>query len=117
MKGISIGIVLLAGAALAACGGESGADAAEASAESRPTIPGPFPAKVRGTISYSFPLEDGSDRIKLGLLEYDSAAILISTATYDAQGLDEEDEPEVALTVEPTTSSECDADEQCLKGY
>ena len=114
MRNVSIGMVLLAGAALAACGAESGSDAA---AESRPTIPGPFPAKVRGTISYSVPLEDGSDRIKLGLLEYDRAAILISKATYDAQGLDDEDDPEVALTVEPTTTGECDADEQCLKGY
>ena len=116
MRSVSIGVVLLAGAALAACGGGLGGTE-DSTESSRPTIPGPFPAKVRGTIGYSFPLEDGSGRIKLGLLEYDRAAILISMATYEAKGLGDEDDPEVALTVEPTSSSECDADEQCLKGY
>ena len=103
-------------AALAACGGDSSGDTQGDSGESQ-TIPGPFPAKVRGTIGYSFPLEDGSGRIKLGLLEYERAAILISGRTYDAQGLDEEDDPEVGLTVKPTRSEHCDAEGQCLEGY
>lgn len=115
MARISICIVVLA--ALAACGGESDNGPADGSEDLGPTVPGPFPAKVSGTLSYSFPLEDGTGRIKLGLLEYDRAAILISQQTYDAKGLGEEDDPEVHLTVEPTSGAACEPEEQCLKGY
>jgi len=78
-------------------------------------VPGPFPVQVTGTIGYSFPLEDGSGRIKLGLLEYDRAAIVVSAASYDEHGMDEED-AEVTLTVEPLASDQCRAEEQCLAG-
>jgi hypothetical protein len=101
---------LLAAAALAGCSQEPPDDS---SADGK--ISGPFPKTVSGTIGSSYPLEDGSGRVILWLLEYDNAAIIVSAETYDAKGM-EEDDAEVSLTVEPISSEECDAD-QCFKGY
>jgi len=79
-------------------------------------ITGPFPKTVEGTIGYSFPLEDGTGRVKLGLLEYDHAAILVSAETYDSKGM-QEDDAEVSLTLEPLPVEQCGEVRQCFKGY
>jgi hypothetical protein len=100
-------------ALLSACGA---ADSTDPAADGAERVAGPFPARVHGTIGYSFPLEDGSRRIKLGLLEYGGAAIIVAGDVYDAKKLDDEDEPEVDFTVSPIESPHCDADEQCLEG-
>ena len=100
---------------LCACGGDEPASPAGASA--RGGIPGPYPATVSGGIAYSYPLEDDSGTIKLGLYEYEGAAILVSAATWDAKGLDEEDDPEVTLEVTPIDRARCGGDEpQCFEG-
>ena len=79
-------------------------------------ISGPFPKTVRGTIGFSYPLDDGSGRIKLDLLEYGGAAIIVSSDTYDAKGMDEDD-VEVSLSIEPISPEECGNKGQCFKGY
>ena len=78
-------------------------------------ISGPFPKTIRGTIGYSYPLEDGSGNIHLGLLEYDSAGIIVSSETYDAKGMDEDD-AEVSLSIEPISSEQCGDVAQCFRG-
>lgn len=78
---------------------------------------GPYPTTVRGTIGYSYPLEDDSGRIKLGLLEYENAAIIVSAQTYDEKGM-EADDAEVSLMIEPLPKDACGGEEaQCFKGY
>ena len=101
---------------LSACGAGPGGDSADSGGEGAKRVAGPFPAQVHGTIGYSFPLEDGSGRIKLGLLEYGAAAILVAGEVYDSKRLDEEDDPEADFTVTPIESPHCYAEEQCLEG-
>ncbi len=100
---------LLVAAVLAGCSKEP----PEHSTEGK--ISGPFPKIIQGTIGSSYPLDDGSGRVHLWLLEYDNAAIIVSAETYDAKGM-EEDDVEVTLTIEPISPEQCDAD-QCFKGY
>ena len=108
--------------ALAGCGGDAPAPAAAASGADAESveggIDGPYPKTVTGTIAYSFPLEDDSGEIKLALLEYEEAAIIVSDATYDAKGMDSEDDVEVTLTVTPIDDERCgEGDElQCFEG-
>ena len=100
---------------LAACGNEPASEPATTDATGG--IPGPYPATVSGGVAYSFPLENDSGTIKLGLYEYEGAAILVSTATYDAKGLDSEDDVEVTLSVTPLDRARCGGDEpQCFEG-
>ena len=104
--------------ALAACGG-NGADSDAAAGDEAATggIPGPYPATVTGSVAYSFPLEDDSGTIKLGLYEYEGAAILVSESTYDAKGMDSEDDVEVTLSVSPVPVERCGGEEpQCFEG-
>jgi hypothetical protein len=103
-------LVLLAG-----CSG-GGSDADDSSAAAAKGITGPFPQTVQGTIGSSYPLEDGSGLIRLDLLEYEHASILVTEATYQAKGM-EEDDAEVTLSVEPLPKEKCGDDaEQCFKG-
>lgn len=112
----------VAAGVLAACGGDASAPAdggSDAGAVSvAGGIEGPFPKAVTGTVAYSFPLDDDSGEVKLALLEYEEAAILVSDATYDAKGLDTEDDVEVTLTVTPLPVERCgEGDElQCFEG-
>ena len=101
---------------MAGCSGEPAGAPSHAGKKTADEISGPYPKTIKGTIGYSFPLEDGSGNIKLGLLAYDRVAIIVSTETYDAKGM-EADDAEVTLTIEPTASKHCDKDEQCFKGY
>lgn len=102
--------------ALGACGDEATADAS-GDATSQGGIPGPYPATVSGGVAYSYPLDDDGGTIKLGLYEYEGAAILVSAATYDAKGLDDEDDPEVTLVVTPVDKARCGGEEpQCFEG-
>lgn len=79
-------------------------------------VAGPFPATVRGTVDSSWPMEDGSGRIQLLLLEYPAAGFLVSEATYDRKGMDEE-EAEITLTVNPLPAEACgESALQCLEG-
>jgi hypothetical protein len=109
--------------ALAGCGGEAPAPVADVEADADAVsvaggIDGPFPKAVTGTVAYSYPLDDDSGEVKLALLEYEEAAILISGATYDAKGMDTEDDVEVTLTVTPVDVERCgEGDElQCFEG-
>ncbi len=103
---------VLVAAMLAACSG-GGSDA---EGEAGGGIGGPFPKTIEGTIGYSYPLEDGSGRVLLGLLEYDNAVIIVSAETYDAKGMEEED-AEFSLDVEPLSGKECGDAEQCFRGF
>ena len=79
-------------------------------------VAGPFPATVRGTIDSSWPMDDGSGRIQLLLLEYPAAGFLVSEATYDQKGMDEE-EAEITLSVKPLPAADCgESALQCLEG-
>lgn len=110
-------IAILALTLLAACSGRSGdagGDAAEA--DSGAMIEGPFPKTITGNLGYSFPHEDGSGDIELGLLEHDHAAFILTSAAYDAKGLDEEDEAELTLTITPLPAARCSPDaKQCFQ--
>lgn len=108
-------LVFLAMALLVGCSKEPSEDSSASGSEAEGVISGPFPKTIRGTIGSSYPLEDGTGRIILFLLEYDHAAVIVSSETYDAKGM-EEDDVEVSLTIEPVSSDECEA-EQCFKGY
>lgn len=88
---------------------------AEPAAQEGP-LAGPYPRTVRGTIGSSYPLEDDSGRIKLLLLEYDNAAILVSAQTYDEKGM-EADDAEVSLMIEPLPKEQCGDAAKCFKGY
>jgi hypothetical protein len=104
---------------LSACsgGGEAAGDGGQAGGESvAGGIDGPFPKTVTGTVGYSFPLEDDSGDIELGLLEFDHAEILVSDAVYAAKGMDEED-AEVTLSLTPLPKARCgDEAVQCFRG-
>lgn len=111
-----LAIVFLAMAVTACGGSEADADSASGTEAAR-GIPGPYPATVTGSIAYSLPLEDDDATIRLGLYEYEGAAILISAATYDAKGLDEGDDVEVTLSVTPVPVERCGGEEpQCFEG-
>lgn len=114
MRGILYCFVAIA--LLTACSQEQTEDYAAGNEEGKGEISGPFPKTVQGTIGYSYPLEDGSGKIKLGLLEFEGAAIIVSGETYDAKGMDKDD-AEVSLTIEPLTSDQCSNDEPCFTGY
>jgi hypothetical protein len=101
---------------LAGCSQEPPDSPSIAGGEVKGEISGPFPKTVRGTIGSSYPLDDGTGRIHLSLLEYENAAIIVSTETYNAKGM-EEDDAEVSLTIEPISSEQCGDEGQCFKGY
>jgi len=107
-------------AVLSACskeapeGSSAGSEPVEEGVEG--AINGPFPKTIRGTIGHSYPLEDESGNIYLGLLEYESAGIIVSPETYDAKGM-AEDDAEVSLSIEPTSPEQCGDVAQCFKGY
>lgn len=110
---------VLAVAMIAACSKEAPESSSVEevdSADVESGISGPFPKTIRGTVGSSYPLEDGSGHIYLSLLEYDNAAIIVSTETYDAKGM-EEDDAEVSLQIEPMSSDQCGDVEQCFRGY
>jgi hypothetical protein len=109
---------LVAIAAIAGCsGGQSGAVAEGADAENGvEQISGPFPKTIRGTIGYSYPLEEGGP-IKFDLLEYPGATFIISGADYDAKSGIEEDDAEIAVTIQPIATEECGDDGQCFRAY
>lgn len=114
--------VWLAALLLAACsgGGDGAADAGDEAAAGGEAvaggIDGPFPKTVTGTIGYSFPVEDGSGDIELGLLEFDRAEILVSDSTYASKGMDEED-AEVTLSLTPLPKEKCGEEAvQCFRG-
>jgi hypothetical protein len=112
--------VIVVAAALSACSkeapvsapGEPRSAVEAASAE----ITGPFPKTIRGTIGHSYPLEDGSGNIFLGLLEYENAGIIVSSSTFESKGMTEDD-AEVSLSIEPLGSGQCGEAAQCFKGY
>jgi hypothetical protein len=101
---------------LAGCSKEPPDNASAGGGEVKGEISGPFPKTVRGTIGSSYPLDDGTGRVHLSLLEYENAAIIVSTETYDEKGM-EEDDAEVTLTIEPISSEQCGDAGQCFKGY
>lgn len=101
---------------LSGCSSEPSEESAVGGKKVDGQIAGPFPKTITGTIGYSYPLEDGSGRIKLGLLAYDDAEIIISADTYDAKGMNEDD-VEVSLTIEPIASEQCGDEKQCFKGF
>ncbi|HEX4869773.1 MAG TPA: hypothetical protein VFV15_03495 [Moraxellaceae bacterium] len=80
------------------------------------TVPGPFPKSVTGTIGSSYPVGEDGGPIKLSLLEFDKTAIIVSAATYEAKGM-QEDDAEITLTVEPLPAEQCGDAAQCLRGY
>ncbi len=61
-------------------------------------ISGPFPKTVRGTIGYSYPLDDEGGPVKFDLLEYGGATFIISAADYDAKDGIHEDDAEISVT-------------------
>ena len=103
---------------LAAC--SSGSDDARGEggeADSSAMIEGPFPKTITGALGYSFPHEDGSGDIELGLLEHDHAAFILSSSVYAAKGLEEEDDVDVTLTISPLPAERCAPEvRQCFKG-
>jgi hypothetical protein len=101
---------------LVACSGGTEDAAASGEAAAPGKLEGPYPKTVTGTIGYSFPLEDGSGDIELGLFEYDDAEIIVTEAVYTAKGMDEED-AEVTLSVTPIDLARCgEGAKQCFKG-
>jgi len=109
------GLVVLA--ALAGCSREpSGELAGDGDESEGEEISGPYPKTIRGTIGYSYPLEEGGP-IKFDLLEYRNATFIISGADYDAKEGIHEDDAEISVTIEPISPDECDGEGQCFRAY
>jgi hypothetical protein len=110
MSGYLSGLVVLL--ALVSCSSErpGGADEAD---EAGATIAGPFPKTIRGTIGYSYPLEEGGP-IKFDLLEYRDATFIISAADYESKSGIDEDDAEISVTIEPIAPEECGGEGQCF---
>ena len=104
---------LIALLALTGCSKETPGDAAEDAGE---MISGPFPKTIRGTIGYSYPLEEGGP-IKFDLLEYRDATFIISAADYDSKSGIDEDDAEISVTIEPVSAEECGGEGPCYKAY
>ena len=104
---------LIALLALTGCSKETPGDAAEDAGE---MIIGPFPKTIRGTIGYSYPLEEGGP-IKFDLLEYRDATFIISAADYDSKSGIDEDDAEISVTIEPISAEECGGEGRCYKAY
>lgn len=109
---------LLILAALSSCSGETPGDApsAQGAGESGGAISGPFPKTIRGTIGYSYPLQEGGP-IKFDLLEHPGATFIISGADYDAKSGIDEDDAEISVTIEPISADQCGGDGQCFRAY
>lgn len=96
---------------LSGCSGDTAGDEAAEGG-----VAGPYPATITGTICSSWPLDDGSGRIRLDLCELENAGVLVSEATYDAKGM-EEDDVEFDLSVSPIDAAECGDDvAACYEG-
>jgi hypothetical protein len=80
-------------------------------------ISGPFPKTIRGTIGYSYPLDEERGPIKFDLLEHPGATFIISVADYDAKEGIHEDDAEISVTVEPIAPKECGGEGQCFRAY
>jgi hypothetical protein len=109
---------LVAITAIAGCSGEQSATtedpaAAEGGVEQ---ISGPFPKTIRGTIGYSYPVEEGGP-IKFDLIEYPGATFVIGGTDYDAKSGIDEDDAEISVTIEPISSEECGGEGQCFRAY
>jgi hypothetical protein len=103
------GLIVMMAMTGCSSGTPDGADEAEGA-----TISGPFPKTIRGTIGYSYPLEDGGP-IKFDLLEYRDATFIISAADYDSKSGIDEDDAEISVTIEPIASEECGGEGQCFR--
>ena len=99
--------------ALTGCSKETPGGAPEDAVE---MISGPFPKTIRGTIGYSYPLEEGGP-IKFDLLEYRDATFIISAADYDSKSGIDEDDAEISVTIEPLPAEECGGEGPCYKAY
>ena len=108
-RGLPVFIALVA---LVGCAGEK-PDGAEETEQAAATISGPFPKTIRGTIGYSYPLEEGGP-IKFDLLEYRDATFIISAADYDSKSGVDEDDAEISVTIEPIAPEECGGEGLCF---